>query len=160
MGFYRVIRELVCGCQLISDISQCVLIRFSTVDEWRILRVLVWSPKQLMTLKPLSLRLIKNRHSISTTVRILKTCLNRTRKPQKYDNSGVLWNCLVGPDGLEPPTKGLWVPCSNQLSYGPEVPILYPIVSRNQAVPFLEAPYRKAEISAGKTIDGFPSCAA
>ena len=26
---------------------------------------------------------------------------------------------MVGPAGLEPATKGLWVPCSNQLSYGP-----------------------------------------
>ena len=29
------------------------------------------------------------------------------RKPQKYDNSGVLWIWKIGPDGLEPPTKGL-----------------------------------------------------
>ena len=26
---------------------------------------------------------------------------------------------MVGPPGLEPGTKGLWVPCSNQLSYRP-----------------------------------------
>ena len=37
----------------------------------------------------------------------LQNVFYRTRKPQKYDNSGVLENCLVGPDGLEPPTKGL-----------------------------------------------------
>ena len=28
---------------------------------------------------------------------------------------------MVGPGGLEPPTNGLWVHCSNQLSYRPLV---------------------------------------
>ena len=99
-------------------------------------------------------------HRVSKIFRNSGFLLYRTRKPQKYDNSGVLWNRLVGPDGLEPPTKGLWVPCSNQLSYGPEVSILYPILGRNQAVAFLEVPRSQTGFSTSKTIDGFPSCAA
>ena len=73
---------------------------------------------------------------------ITDACLNM--KPWETVLSGATLIFVVGPDGLEPPTKGLWVPCSNQLSYGPEVFILYPIVRRNQAVPFLQAPCRKA----------------
>ena len=46
-------------------------------------------------------------HWASKNYRNMQNLFYRTRKPQKYDNSGVLWNHLVGPDGLEPPTKGL-----------------------------------------------------
>ena len=32
---------------------------------------------------------------------------------------------MVGPGGLEPPTNGLWVHCSNQLSYRPARKVVY-----------------------------------
>ena len=53
------------------------------------------------------IRHVKTCHSVSASGRNPENLLYRTRKPQKNDNSGVLENYLVGPDGLEPPTKGL-----------------------------------------------------
>ena len=50
---------------------------------------------------------VKTYHPGSTSGRNLENLFYITRKHQKYDSSGVLENYLVGPDGLEPPTKGL-----------------------------------------------------